>query len=540
MKLSAAQLAEMKRSSLAALEPILSELEEIGNSVTARDYVERLLDCEGPKRTPNLAKVLPKISEHKLRRVITDKSWRWNFMEEPMLNVARMRNHAAAVVIEPVLIWRRGAKMEGVVEIQPPGWDKPFLAQVVLLASVAGIVRTIPILWRLVRFSKANPTLDEVREACAQKILETAEEIRRMTKYKPKIPLNAYVKDHDDNEEEDYWAADDWDDRTHPRPIVVQGSDLVAFSVVPKLAAAGIPVVMMLPETLSVQLADAQANTWFRKAIPKRGVISQGGFAIGDLAGAFATPPSKVTFPRKQHGAKFVQFPIRAAQRGGATHLVQFNPSCDLVVGSLHINLNLRPSLRPTVRHYSLIPAGMALNFADIEALHHYALSARGMLAFLGIRLGLADYQGMSWDEFQKHLNLVRYAWLLAQARQDYHFGKSRAVQHHIKLGWERKLESPFLAPLQAPMSAEDLKNMQRAVSPSRRHKRLSYLPSLIRPNLRPPTNLTESLVDLKKLKQFIRVFEKMRRRNAIADRKASRLKVQSASPTEDRKHFSK
>ena len=128
-------------------------------------------------------------------------------MEEPILAQARMRNYAAAVVIEPVLIWRRGVDMEGVVEIQPPGWDKPFLAQVVLLASVAGIIRTTPFLWRLVRFDIKKPTLDEVQEACAQKILETAKEIRRMTGYKPKIPLSSKVKPHDDNKEEDYWAV---------------------------------------------------------------------------------------------------------------------------------------------------------------------------------------------------------------------------------------------------------------------------------------------------------------------------------------------
>lgn len=517
MKLSAAQLAEMKKSSLAALEPILSELEEIGNSVTARDYVERLLDCEGPKRIPNLAKVQPKISAHKLRRVITDKNWQWNCMEEPMLNVARMRNFAAAFVIEPVLIWRRGTKMEGAVKIQPPGWHKPFLAQVVLLASVAGVVRTTPILWRLVRFDKKTPTLDEVREACAQKIVDTAEEIRWMTKYKPKIPLSSNVKPHDDDDEDDSWNGDDYlNGKKHPRPVIVQGSDLVDFSVVPKLAAAGIPVVMMLPETLSLQLVDTQATNWFGKAISKGPAHSQGGFAIGKLAGVLAKPPSKLTFPHKQHGAKFVQFPVQAAQRDGANNYAHFTAPCDLLVGSLTINLKLRPP----VRHYSLVPAGMALNTADIDALHHFALSARGMLAFLGIRLGLADYQGMSWCALQRHLNLVRYAWLLAQARQDYLFGSSRAARQHVKLEWERKLESPFLARQQAPMSAEDLKNMRLALSPSGPPKELLNLPSLIRPNLRPPTYLTKSIVNLKNLAKFMEDFDETVEFYATFDKK--------------------
>ena len=64
----------LTKSGNAVLDDLLIGLNQIGKSVTARHYVDRLLACEGAKRFSNLAEVPPAVSPHTLRRIITDEN----------------------------------------------------------------------------------------------------------------------------------------------------------------------------------------------------------------------------------------------------------------------------------------------------------------------------------------------------------------------------------------------------------------------------------------------------------------------------------
>ena len=470
-KLTEAEKAKAIEIEEAAIRKLLVMPAQIGQPVTVLDYVDRLLNCEGSKKISNLAKVhpakgRPAVSSHMLHRFMTGNSWNCSDLERMMVVYGSNVNMGSAVVIEPILLWRRGSEMDGAVEIQPPGWDNSFFAQVVILASVAGTVRIMPALWRLVRFNSKNPTLEEVRCQCARQVLDTAKELRAILYFKSKST------------------------------IIVQGSDLVDFSVLSELNADRFQALIMLPKAVSVLPKHAQTKVWFKMEILKYKPAPLGEIAIREVAGflddwAFTPPP----FPHEQYGRDFIQFPMQSVHRDDDNPTKKFIQPCDLLLGRLRINLDLPTGMeRPIVRHYSLVPVGLELSAADITCIHHYAVGVRGMLTFLARRLGLADYQGLTWAALQKHLTLVGWAWALARARDDHSLGMSPAAEKGVQLAWERKLESPFIAPSNAPMCVEDRDNLHQAKSRLRQpRKSVGPLP-LMRARLRPPGDAAYSI----------------------------------------------
>ena len=437
-----------------AVENSLSGLSNIGKSVTARDYVERLLVCQGPKKVSKLAQIHPPINEATLHRVITRGNWNMKVREELLIRQACEWRSSLALVVEPVLIWHRANKMKGTVKIQPLWWDRPFQAQVVLVATVMGPFWATPVLWRLVRFDNDNPTLEVVRKRCAEEIVNLVGEFRSNLHFE----FNC-------------------------RRIIIQGSDLVDFYVVPKLSDGKCGAMMMLPAALSIQAIGADIIGWLQRGVSKDPTTPPDEFTLKHYFAKFAG--SRV--------GDFTHGPIKAVRRDGAQHPDRFDALCpvELVSGRLWIHLNLTQKvlacLQPTADHYSLIPEGLKLSPADITVMHHYALRHRGMLVYMVNRLGLADYQGIAELDLQRHLHLVGCAWKCAEQRNKYKFRIPRKAQNHIRMDWETKLESPIVAPFTARLSTGELKRMHKALVPRSQEKKSFSQLMFTRPDLLPP-----------------------------------------------------
>ena len=143
---------------------------------------------------------------------------------------SRHLNNDTAVIIEPILLCSRAKKTEGVVTLALPGWERPITAQVIIVAFVAGLIRILPVMWRLVDFAAwKSPSIQEVRNQCALEITKMATDLHSMNPF------------HMDK-----------------RLVAIQGSDLVDFSILVRLHAAKIPALITLPECAEVEPADSR------------------------------------------------------------------------------------------------------------------------------------------------------------------------------------------------------------------------------------------------------------------------------------------
>ncbi|MGO8696353.1 MAG: hypothetical protein ACLQVY_01350 [Limisphaerales bacterium] len=386
-------------------------------------------------------------------------------------------NNDTAVIIEPILLCSRAKKTEGVVTLALPGWERPITAQVIIVAFVAGLIRILPVMWRLVDFAAwKSPSIQEVRNQCALEITKMATDLHSMNPF------------HMDK-----------------RLVAIQGSDLVDFSILVRLHAAKIPALITLPECAEVEPADSRVFPWFTGAVPKHHTTGTNSLRAGELAKKLSGSAAVLPFVSAAYGRQLGRLRLKRVWRanGDSCEPLASTKVLDFVGGGLD---TFNGTTKQVISHHSLVLSHQKLSLLDLQLVHHYSLRARGVLILMERRFGLSHYQGNTWGARQKHLTFVGCAWALAQAHGDYRLGVAQRDLLPVKLGWERRLESPFMGPLStAPMSDEDARALAGVRKSQLSAIETIHQPTIMLPNQPLPIEVIRTAVDWEEIAELMR-----------------------------------